>query len=340
MGNLPVCRCEEISLDEVVNAVHEGATSVDGVKRRTRAGMGMCQGRTCGRLTADIIARETGLTAGDVRLARVRPPLRPVRVGAIAGLKLDIETQEDVPPWEGETGRTALPAGGEELNVDCEFLVVGAGAVGSSTAYHLARLGRDVVLIDKGDLAEGTSGATQAWVWVHPKTPAYYGKFSWDSAKRYATLSEELDTDLEYRQLGGMVGLLTQEEVDAAKKRVEANRSIGMDVTLLTREEALSMEPRLNSNILAATFSPIDGDVNPFRLLQGFTKKMSALGGRVYLNAPLRSVQPGDRQGWTVVTDRGRIRCRVLIIAAGIATPWIAKMAGADVPVKPVRVPA
>lgn len=79
-----ICRCEEISLGEIKEAINEGAGDVDGIKRLTTAGMGLCQGRTCGRLIAGIAARERCVDPGEVRLCRQRNPVRPVTAAVIA----------------------------------------------------------------------------------------------------------------------------------------------------------------------------------------------------------------------------------------------------------------
>ncbi len=61
-----ICRCEEVTRSEIQEAIADGARTVDGVKRRTRAGMGLCQGRTCRRIVSRIIATETRQPIGDV----------------------------------------------------------------------------------------------------------------------------------------------------------------------------------------------------------------------------------------------------------------------------------
>lgn len=78
-----ICRCEEVSEEEIRQAIAEGATTVTGVKRRTGAGMGLCQGRTCRRLIVGLIAAETGQNPGEIETSSVRPPVRPVTVEAL-----------------------------------------------------------------------------------------------------------------------------------------------------------------------------------------------------------------------------------------------------------------
>jgi NAD(P)H-nitrite reductase large subunit len=82
-----VCRCEEVAQSEILKAIEEGARTVDGVKRRTRAGMGLCQGRTCRRIVSKIIATETQQPIGEVMPSTFRPPIRPIAIGVLANEK-------------------------------------------------------------------------------------------------------------------------------------------------------------------------------------------------------------------------------------------------------------
>ncbi|MEA2016663.1 MAG: (2Fe-2S)-binding protein [Actinomycetota bacterium] len=83
--NIIICRCEEVTLGEIKQAIREGALDVTGVKRRTRAGMGLCQGRTCEKLVQQIIKEELGKKAEEIRPSTFRPPVRPVTFGTLGG---------------------------------------------------------------------------------------------------------------------------------------------------------------------------------------------------------------------------------------------------------------
>ena len=80
-----ICRCQEVSRQEILDAIADGALTVDGVKRRTRAGMGLCQGKTCERLVARIIAEQTGRPIAEILPPKSRIPVRPVKIGIIGG---------------------------------------------------------------------------------------------------------------------------------------------------------------------------------------------------------------------------------------------------------------
>ena len=82
--NLIICRCEEITYGEILEAVRNGARDVDAVKRMTRAGMGLCQGKTCSRIITSIIARELGLEPAKIKQLTRRAPVKPVPVHVLA----------------------------------------------------------------------------------------------------------------------------------------------------------------------------------------------------------------------------------------------------------------
>lgn len=75
-----ICRCEEVTEKEIEEAIENGATTMDEVKRFTRAGMGLCQGRTCRRLVERILAKKTGMDLKDIKPSNYRQPVRPVKI--------------------------------------------------------------------------------------------------------------------------------------------------------------------------------------------------------------------------------------------------------------------
>lgn len=79
-----VCRCEEVTIGEIRAAIREGARDVTGIKRRTRAGMGLCQGRTCEKMVQQILRQELGISPDEISAGTPRPPVRPITFGSLA----------------------------------------------------------------------------------------------------------------------------------------------------------------------------------------------------------------------------------------------------------------
>ena len=75
-----ICRCEEITKGEIRKAVHEGMYTITEIRRYLRCGMGLCQGQTCARLVKGIVAKELGISPGNLEPATSRLPMRPVEM--------------------------------------------------------------------------------------------------------------------------------------------------------------------------------------------------------------------------------------------------------------------
>ncbi|HHW17550.1 MAG TPA: (2Fe-2S)-binding protein [Firmicutes bacterium] len=86
-----VCRCEDVTLADIRKAIGEGATTMDEIKRITRAGMGPCQGRTCRLLVAAELSRYLGKPLEQVMPSTYRPPVKAVKLGDLADMDADPE---------------------------------------------------------------------------------------------------------------------------------------------------------------------------------------------------------------------------------------------------------
>lgn len=91
-NDIIICRCEEITKDEILAAIADGATSVKGVKLRTEAGMGLCQGRTCRRLISQMLAQT--LPPSDIYPPTVRTPVRTAKIREFTNTEDDSDSME------------------------------------------------------------------------------------------------------------------------------------------------------------------------------------------------------------------------------------------------------
>lgn len=217
-----------------------------------------------------------------------------------------------------------------------DVVVIGGGVVGGSVAFYLAEAGRSVLVVDRAFPASGTSGATQSWVWVHTKHPPFYAQFSLLSARMYPQFEQQLGMNIEYQRTGGISLLFTRDEVEKAQVLVERQRSVGIDVSLLTREEILSLEPAVSPEVLGATYSPVDGNVNALRLVFALMKANQARGVTYWTYTAVTGMElTGD--GVIVRTDKGSVAARQVAICAGPWAPQVGSMLGIRIPVRPIR---
>lgn len=84
MNDIFICRCEEVTREEIEEAISDGATRMDELKRCTRAGMGLCQGRTCRKQVEKILSEKTGIGLKDIKPSNYRQPVRPIKIEVLA----------------------------------------------------------------------------------------------------------------------------------------------------------------------------------------------------------------------------------------------------------------
>lgn len=224
----------------------------------------------------------------------------------------------------------------KEMQTSFDTIIIGSGVVGSSIAYHLSEHQKqNVLVLDKAFPLSGTSGSTQAWVWVHNKTPYWYGELSMYSAELYPILEKKIG-DVEYKRTGGIAPFFSIDDHEKALRLAEEQKKVGIDIDVLTRDEVLEKEPALSPNIAGATFSKIDGNVNPFRLVERYIKSAQKNGVQFSFYNPVTSIKKnGDK--FAVETKNDNFTSKQIVLAAG---PWmkeIGNFLGIPIPVKQVR---
>ncbi|KKM10778.1 FAD-dependent oxidoreductase [Clostridiales bacterium PH28_bin88] len=218
-----------------------------------------------------------------------------------------------------------------------ETVIIGGGAIGTSIAYYLARQGREVLLVERADLAAGSSGACDKAVILQSKNPGLHLQLALKSAAIYPALGDELGADLEYSRDGGMIVIETEEELAVMRDFVRRQQEIGLSVDLLDREEALTRQPALSRHIVGATHSAMDAEVNPINLTLAFARAARRLGARIALGTNVTGILTEQGRVTGVVTDRGEIRARQVVNCAGAYAPEVGRMVGLEIPIKPRR---
>ena len=211
---------------------------------------------------------------------------------------------------------TALPA-------RADVVVIGAGITGLSAALHLARAGRDVVVLDRGDAWGEASGANAGTLSLQVKHPQVMElmQVSLDLWER---------SDREVVRSGGLRVALSSREVDMLRTSVALQRRRGFDVEFLEGRALADHAPWLGGEVLAASACPRDAYSIPLSAGPGLIKAATAAGARLVDRTGVRAIDPGD--GCCLATAAGAIRCHILVIAAGAWSGEVAAMLGVDLP--------
>jgi len=229
-----------------------------------------------------------------------------------------------------------MERGGSLLQTS-DVVVIGGGVIGCSIAYHLAKRGISTHVIEKDDIAMGTSGACDKAVLLQSKNPGIHLELALKSVKMFPELQKSLDTDIEFLNHGGMIVIQKEEQWPVMKEFVERQRKVGLDVKLLDREQARAQQPALAEDIVGSTYSPMDSEANPIYLTLGLYRGAKKLGAKFSLRTEAKNIKLERKRVRSVETDSGEILCKYVVNATGVYAPYIGRMVGLKIPIVPRR---
>ena len=222
---------------------------------------------------------------------------------------------------------------------EAEVLIVGGGIAGAATALYLARLGRDVALVERGEIASEASGvnAGQIGATGWGEMPDLGSYLTMGSLQLFKELQLDLGYDIEFRQSGSLTAIHTPGQYDYMRDRVLEMRSQGFEVELLTTREARAMEPEANPALLGFMYTPFRAQADPIKATRAFADAAAKSGARIFTHHAVSGVALRSGGGYSVETNRGEFVCESLVIAAGAWCGPLGRMLGLDIPIVPVR---
>ncbi|HEX4508345.1 MAG TPA: FAD-dependent oxidoreductase [Alphaproteobacteria bacterium] len=217
-------------------------------------------------------------------------------------------------------------------------VVIGGGAVGVGTLYHLVKKGwSDVVLVERREL---TSGSTWHAAGLLPLFNLSYsiGQLHKYSVALYKRLEAETGQDVGLRQVTNIRLACTQDRMDEYRYYAGVARTIGVEVNFLTPAQVKEIWPLCNTDgLLGAIQHPDDGYIQPADLTQALAKGARAGGAEIYRNTTVTGIEQTPTGEWLVKTDKGDIRCEHVVSATGSFARKTGAMVGLDIPVIPVE---
>ncbi|MFI5660038.1 NAD(P)/FAD-dependent oxidoreductase [Streptomyces sp. NPDC051684] len=217
-------------------------------------------------------------------------------------------------------------------------VIIGGGVMGASAAFHLAEAGvRDIVVVERGELACGSSGKPIGGVRAQFSDPLNI-ELGHRSLHAYRDFTRRPGADIRLDTVGYLFLLSTHQQADDFRQCVETQNALGVSSRMIDPAEARTLCPYISTDgLVAAAYSPDDGHARPARVVRGYADAAARAGVTIATHTTVTGLDlTGDRVT-AVHTSAGRIACSTVVCAAGAWSARIGDMVGVDLPVRPVR---
>jgi glycine cleavage system aminomethyltransferase T/glycine/D-amino acid oxidase-like deaminating enzyme len=217
------------------------------------------------------------------------------------------------------------------MKTQAQIVVIGGGIFGAQVAYHLAKYDRnDVVIVEKGEIASGESSHAAGLVTQFATSQAML-KFRMYSVELYSELGL-------FDHVGSLRIASSPEQLKELERSVSRAKALGLDCEVISPEECLKHMPQISKeNLFGGVYLPRDGQLDPYITTTSMVNFAKELGAEVYTNTRVTGIKMSAKgEVEAVLTDRGEIRCEIIINAAGMWAPRVAAMAGLNIPTTPV----
>lgn len=207
-------------------------------------------------------------------------------------------------------------------------IVVGAGIIGASIAYHLAKAGTRVTILEAGE--PGGVATRNSWAWINASwgNPEIYFRLRIRSMAEWRRLEREIP-ELRAAWLGGLIWDIPPDELEAYAKE---HSSWGYGIRRVDRAEAARIEPQLRHPPDFALHVAEEGSVEPLAAAQAFLAAAQSLGAKIIANRPVRHLACKNGRVIGVETESGTIAADEVVVAAGAGTAKLAASAGFALP--------
>ncbi|HBV88555.1 FAD-binding oxidoreductase [Desulfosporosinus sp.] len=217
-----------------------------------------------------------------------------------------------------------------------DVVIIGGGAIGTAVTYYLAKRNLKVIMVEKGDIAQGTSSKCDGNVLIHDKLPGYDASLAKLSQDMFPGLTKEIDYDMHWTRKGSLLLIESQQEMEVAKEFCRKQQEQGLPVRIMDQYEVHEDEPKLAKDIIGGLETQCDGSLDPMALAYGLTHGAQKLGAEILTYTSVTGIGlNSDGSVGKVITDKGEILTKNVVNAAGIWAPEIGAMVNLKIPIKP-----
>ena len=210
-----------------------------------------------------------------------------------------------------------------------EIIVVGAGIIGASIAYHLTKRGVNVLIVDRVGPAAGATGKSFAWINANHVADDAYHRLRYQSLAEYHRLDQELDHALGVRWSGALCFDIDDAELDQRLARFQA---LGYPAELIVHNQFRDLEPNYQTPPKRALRLPMEAAIQPIKATSALIDAAIRLGAKAIYGGDVKAIRRQNSQILGIETDNGRQDAKIVILAAGIGASGLLGSIGIDLP--------
>ena len=219
-----------------------------------------------------------------------------------------------------------------DLPSSSKTVIIGGGIIGCSTAYHLAKMGVETVLLERKKLTSGTTFHAAGLV-GQLRSNANITQLLGYSVELYNKIEEETGLGTGWKMNGGLRLACTPERWTEVKRQATTAHSFSLEMDLLTPKEAQDLWPLMNvDDVIGAAFMPTDGQANPSDITQALAKGARMAGAQIFEDTKVLDLEIDKGEIKAVITEHGRIACEKVVVCAGQWSREFSARFGVNVP--------
>jgi dimethylglycine dehydrogenase len=215
-----------------------------------------------------------------------------------------------------------------------KVVVIGGGVVGASVLYHLTKAGwKDVLLIERAELTSGSTWHAAGGMHTVNGDPNV-AKLQQYTIELYKEIEQISGQSCGVHITGGIMLAGTRERLDWLKMAKARGRYLGMDLEIISVDEAHKLFPLLDKqHFKGAMYDPIEGHVDPYGVTHAYAKSAQIGGADIVRHTRVTDLKARPDGSWDVITDHGNVHAEHVVNAAGLWAREVGRMVGIELPI-------
>lgn len=216
-----------------------------------------------------------------------------------------------------------------------DVVVIGGGIIGAAIAYYGSKAGLDITVLEKKELASGTSSRCDGNILAIDKDPGFDSQMSLKSQQLVHELDRDLEIPFEYRNPGSILVCENDAEMEAAHQWVSRQQAAGLDFRMLDREDLRNESKYFADDLYGGLECKTDSTVNPYMLTFSMFHRAKKNGASIHTNTEVKNMSWDASEKFTIETNNGTYTANQVVNAGGVWAPQIGRMLGIEIPIIP-----